>query len=296
MAVFHGYFDDSNKSDDPRANCVAFAGFIAPADSWKTFEPTWKSVLDRFEISHFHMADLKPCTGPFADKEKWKDTARSMDLLSALVGVIKDSNLQAFSACLWLSDFQQFAIDKQTNLDPEALVIYAAFIEVLRAYARSEPIEVTIDRMAKPNRTLGRAKDYALTDSWYPGIFDNRLLLPLPKEGKLSSVNVLPLQAADFLAWETTKAHENKIDWHRKVKYGTDAEKLGSSLFKWSLEKQMELMVRNNEKGPNPIWPVLQRRSLLALSDAVRIEASTWNYQTLCKAHEIRGGVWTPPS
>jgi hypothetical protein len=99
MAVFQGYFDDSNKSGDPRVNCVGFAGFIAPVDSWKTFEPAWKSVLDRFEITHFHMADLKPCTGPFSDKEKWKDAARETELLSALVGVIKDSNLQAFSAC-----------------------------------------------------------------------------------------------------------------------------------------------------------------------------------------------------
>ncbi len=77
--VLEAYFDDSGEDEQSVGGCVA------NADSWASFEPAWRAVLDQFYVEWFHARreHRKPGFPPM-------DEAERDEFRQALVGVLQD--------------------------------------------------------------------------------------------------------------------------------------------------------------------------------------------------------------
>ena len=86
--MLKAYFDDSGKNEQSVGGCVA------DLDSWASFEPAWRAVLDQFHIEWYHAVDFEGY-GP-ARKEHQKsnfppmEDAERAEFRHALVGVLQD--------------------------------------------------------------------------------------------------------------------------------------------------------------------------------------------------------------
>jgi hypothetical protein len=57
------YYDDSGTHDGSAA--VVYGGFIGHEDTWASFEPKWRAILQRERLKRFHLADCEAGEGEF---------------------------------------------------------------------------------------------------------------------------------------------------------------------------------------------------------------------------------------
>jgi hypothetical protein len=108
----------------------------------------------------------------------------------------------------------------------------------------------------------------------YAGDFDAKTLSPVAEGASFR--DLVELQAADFLAWEWRKSHEDRKEWWQKPDKPTDWNERWADFEDW-----ME-----HEKPRT-------RKSILALLERAQFTGFIWDYDRLCEAHERRGGVWS---
>jgi hypothetical protein len=137
-------------------------------------------------------------------------------------------------------------------------------------------ITIICDRVEQLPSKLEKAKIYAKSDTYYPGVTDLIQLSCL--NNGLSAKNFGPVQAADFAAWEIRKHHENQNEFWERGDRPTDPAEAQIHLTKW-----------HEEKVGSQLAP---RKSLDALLGEAAFDGIVWDYKVLCEAHEARGGVW----
>ncbi len=292
MAALKGYFDDSGDPADRNHSFFAIAGYVVEAAAWSKFETEWLAALQDFSAPYLHMKELHFCKGAFAEWDKTVPAVqeRINGFLARLVGVIRDAGLRGFGAVISLKDLARFNAEKGLAIDPKALAIYGAALE-LRQFDQTSDIKVVLDRMSGAHQAIDLAEKYGKTDRYYPFMSNFPTFTPLARNGATGSRNTPALQAADFLAWEVRKNWELKKTWFEEFDPRPDDPKWGNSLFQWYLRDRIQHMNRHGLTSIN-IPATLQRRSLTELADAAGAGGCLWVYKTLCDAHETRGGVW----
>jgi hypothetical protein len=204
MAVVSGYFDDSRDG-----KVLTLAGYVGGEPHWEVFEEQWAAVLDRFEVPYFHMKEFGDPNGVY---QKWlpaKDHYEEIKVFMAgLARAIGRSQLKGFGSILRLNDLDRFNAEKGQSLEPYPLAAYANMVWIGNANPKSV-INLTFDRTEQISSKLKKAKSYADSDRYYPGVANLIQLNPLNKG--LTWRNVRPLQAADFIAWEIRKASSEPI-------------------------------------------------------------------------------------
>lgn len=191
------YLDETGHTKDPNAFVVGMAGCVASLRSWDKFSSEWDETLEIFSISAFHMKDFAHFHGEFRG---WNEQKRRQ-LLDRLLGTIEAHVDVWVGALLPISEFMGLSVEQKIRLrDPyficlqdclHAAIIHAESIEA------HESLEVVVS-----------AHEEFAWDSygWVVGCAQQ-----LPGGARLESVtterpkNVLPLQAADLLAYELTK-------------------------------------------------------------------------------------------
>lgn len=88
---------------------------------------------------------------------------------------------------------------------------------------------------------------------------------------------MLPLQAADFIAYEIKKNIESRREWLN--------ESMNDDPETWQESERQWLTSRGFT------YPRL-RRSLAGLLDNVTVSAPVWDYRILCHLDDRRGGKW----
>ena len=58
------YFDESGTHGDSRFLIVA--GYVFEKDAYTSLEAEWRSMLAKYNLTHFHMSECAPCKGLFA--------------------------------------------------------------------------------------------------------------------------------------------------------------------------------------------------------------------------------------
>jgi hypothetical protein len=195
MVVLTGYLDDSGGVDATSDAC-AIAGYVGTESSWKLFETLWQKALDDHGAPYLHMREFTASKPPF----DWQETKRR-SFISALTSVIKASGLYCVGEVVRLTDTRRFNEERGLTLEPFPLAIYGCMMSL---YMR-DPLakyEIWIDKISKPQKKIRQAKDYA-GSSPYDDVSLNIKITPL--SGGMSFRNVLPMQAADFAAWEILK-------------------------------------------------------------------------------------------
>jgi hypothetical protein len=266
MAALTGYFDDSGDG-----KVLTLVGYVGGERHWEMFEEQWAAVLDRFEVPYFHMREFGDPEGVY---KKWlptKDHYKEIALFKAgLARAIGRSQLKGFGSILRLNDLDRFNAEKGLSLEPYPLAAYANMIWIGNANPKSA-INLIFDRTEHVSSKLKKAKRYADSDTYYPGVTD--LIQPYPLNKGLTWRNVRPLQAADFIAWEIRKHHLNQYDWWNDRP--NDLAMAVDDLERWAVSHQ-----------------VTARKSLEALLEESEVPGVLWDYTVLCEAHEARGGVW----
>jgi Protein of unknown function (DUF3800) len=219
MLMLTGYFDETGHSKDPTQRIVGMGGLLAPASKWETFESKWKRALREFDIPYFHMKEFAHSTDVFED---WK--GREIIRRKLFGKLIK-------------------AMESAYPIPVGATVpkdIYAATYNQYPGFPKDEPYRHTLDLcvagvigLRGAMGSLDESEKVAVVFSQHQE-FRNHVLRYYEKITKeldpfriISPVSfadmrdLVPLQAADIVAYELKKEHERRLYEPQKApRYG----------------------------------------------------------------------------
>jgi hypothetical protein len=277
VLMYKFYADNSGEAEDPQHKASSVAGFVATADNWKLFEQRWQqNVLDRFELDYMHMNEFKGYAGKFA---KFKGNRHEeIALFQAVCRAIRDSYLTPIGSSLRLADLRRFNQKHDQTLDDFAFNAHVC-AQLMKLLYGENLIETFFDRTNGVLRKLDLAEQYAESDPDCPGILDTIQLNALGKGETFRKV--LPIQAADFLAWELRRDMGDKDEW-----YGNFEADAKSKDYKNALAHMGRWAKANGKRLP------FHRQSLGTLARSTFPRLLTWTYDSFCSVHERRHGIW----
>jgi hypothetical protein len=184
-----------------------------------------------------------------------------------LMTVIKDHTKFCTQTTVLLDDLQRFNSDHRLDLDALSLGIYGCLLALQRTFPNGE-IEVIFDRFDLASSSIERAEHYLATDVSAP-----------PKQQPFMSTyslkkdeswrTVLPLQAADWIAWEMRKTCVDTLPWIEKKGHDLTADWI-NDFHNWSQQFAQE----NGRQFRN-------RKSFIALRESNPPRGFIWNYEQL---------------
>jgi hypothetical protein len=279
MVVLKAYFDDSGEEIDPAHKVCSLAGYIGDAKAWRRFEKEWPKALKEQNIEYFHSADLNAHVDIY--KHLRGQEAQKKSIHQAMGGAIKASRFRAgICSVIRLDDLRKFNADNNLSLDAYALNLYFCMIEIANKWPFTRT-EVILDRISKPHLKLDLAKRYLETDNT-GNKSASGFIMPTPLEKEYTFRNILPIQAADYLAWECRKDVLLKSEWFEETKPNIQDKDWASSAQIWV-----------NSKGHS--FPH-NRGSMAHLLSSTKASGYIWDYAALQVATEHRKGPWPSPS
>lgn len=195
-----GFFDDSGKESDVSNRIVCAAGYIAAGNTfWNSFQEMWKNTLLMHGLDSLHMKEVMFSGSTKEPYSKW-DWQKKRQVLEDFSVAIKASRLVGFGVAV--------DADVWRDLPPELTKIEGTaqefcftrliklIVERLKNSLADESISIMFD--CDEGFTPPRFKRYLRIRDRYPS--DKRFLNSF---GVGEPSVYLPLQAADFLAWES---------------------------------------------------------------------------------------------
>jgi hypothetical protein len=210
MAALTVHFDDSGTH--PESPVAVIGGWIAPPQQWKKFTKEWNKAKLEYGFEEFHTADFmfNGKDSEFADKDEWNENKKKI-VLRRLESIITQRASQGFCLRVVKKDHAEIIPQKlkcTVGQFPYTYALRAAmgFVEKWRKkIGITEPTEYIFDAMATgPAKTeINRVFEEAI-----------RIDGALHKYGIYKechsfrdSKEILPLQAADMLAWLSLRAY-----------------------------------------------------------------------------------------
>jgi len=205
--MLNAYFDESGDDTDQRIKIVGMAGCLAPVQKWEVFEREWQSILDAAGIRYFHMKEFAHSVGEFATG--WKgDEQKRTRLYGALWETIEKVTPMFFGCFIPMEYYRQVLSDEQRRqLGSAYFVTYQTcmslvFMVALRGNG-SERVATIFDDKSGVQHYLDAFYDYILKHHNFQG----RIPRPIRQDMR----TVLPLQAADIVAYESHKEYERRL-------------------------------------------------------------------------------------
>ena len=185
---------------------------------------------------------------------------------------MEDIKLQGIVSIVKLDDLNRFNKERNINVDALALNLFTCMIFAGQLFPKTKKnkiVEMIIDKLEKPSIVINKAREYAKTDLLFSDDCKHIDLHPL--HPYLSYKDVIPIQAADFLAWEARKDIDTKTNWWAKYKDIEDIKKLCGYDYNRFL------------------YP---RRSFENLMKSLPPEGMFWNYEKLVRLDYARNHIW----
>jgi hypothetical protein len=275
MAVIKGYADDSRPND----RIWAVGGYAGNELQWERFEELWPKMLERHGVPYFHMREMADPNGVYAKwhpfKDHYDEVAAFFADMTKVIG--EECFLRAFFSITRVKDLERFNAETGLSLQAYPMAAYGCMLGIANDL-QGLTIEIIFDHVEKISSKLAAATEYLESDSYYPGV--NDLVVPIPLNQKTTFRELAPLQAADFLTWEVQKNHLNIEDWFLQPNKPVEQEDRSEHLDDWSLQKYGTLRPKT-------------RKSLEALIDSgAPAVGMIWDYDNLYDAHRAREGVW----
>lgn len=203
MVQYVAYFDDSGHPNDQ--DVVLVAGFVSTKEQWHLFERDWRQVLDPLGIDVFHMAD-------FEGSPRWsrfqKDvTVERLARTVATRAQFLIAHVVPMAAYRTINE--EYAFEQEIGA-PYALAARTAARSLNEWKARQPGRDEVLLVFEHGSKHKGDFIEVMKRDG-----------LPTPS---FAAKECLPLQAADFLAWETFNRWKNP-----------------SGPMRWSLDKLLDV-------------------------------------------------------
>lgn len=212
MLMLTAYLDETGRSRDDVQKFVGMAGFVAPALNWEFFEPAWRAALKSFDIDHFHMREFAHSKGTF---KGWEEKQRQ-DLFGKLLRVINESGAMPVGSILRLDEFRNLLKASREHLpDPYyiCMVNCIGIISAVVAHTGADKPALVFSEQAEFKSNALRLFDQVMRNFQ----FARRVLPPAFSDMR----EVVPLQAADIVAYEMQKEYERLLYRpDNKARYG----------------------------------------------------------------------------
>jgi hypothetical protein len=278
LAVLKGFFDDSRT--DPKKGTASWVvgGYLGDYLHWEGYNGLWPMALANHEVPYYHGKEFLDPRGPY---QKWQPLyahgKEIADFMGDLIKVIGQSGLRGFASVVRQPDLDRFNREKGLQLEPYPLAVYGCMIAITNEYA-FEHMELFFDAVEQVDSKLCTARRYADSDSYRKDDKFGRMLLnPLTK--CFGFEKIIELQAADFIAGDFRKQHLSVDEWFKLEGKPQTFEERGDHFGEWTLQKY-------GTKTPS------LRKSLQAVVERTPHVLFVWDYDNLCEAHRVRGGVW----
>jgi hypothetical protein len=199
--MLRSYWDEGGSSADPGCRFMGIVGLVASTEGWERFGPMWKGALDDFGLTHFHMKDFAHWKGQFADRSLWQEPRRRElvgRLLDAIAAAVPRIHGGVMDLTAWraLTDEERgYFIDPWYPCMQECVRLASVYAQV-----DGEDVEFVFSQHSEFG---GRAKLLweTIKASKHRPVVDKLGPFSMP-----DMRNVLPLQAADLVAYEYIKA------------------------------------------------------------------------------------------
>jgi uncharacterized protein DUF3800 len=204
MFMFTAYFDESGTHHG--SHVVVVAGYLSADEQWGRFCDEWQSVLDDYKIDYFHMTDFENRRKQF---KNMLDSDRRR-LLERLIAFIKIRQRIGFAVTFDLAVYNEM-IQEFADLPLKqpyafcALTLMGRIRAWLRKHSYDEYVAYVYESGAKHAGQVHSAYNYWMRQGELARIMRIGSMVFGDKR------DVLPLQAADILAYETWKEVSNTI-------------------------------------------------------------------------------------
>jgi hypothetical protein len=202
-----------DESGTDAANRVAVVGgYIGQTNEWRLFEQDWTPILRKrpYRVKLMHRADLESWHGEFTEERGW-NLDRRKALLQELHPIIKSRTITALGTAVIKQDFEEVMPDWLKQ-----------FFGGVYGWCAHECVVSARMWCMRPNRDYRRpinwvfecgAEGFGRVQAMFDELRQNPELGPAYRIGSLafSGKDVVPLQAADTLAYEIFKQAENQI-------------------------------------------------------------------------------------
>lgn len=205
--VLQAYVDDTNKSGEP---VFALGGLVAPVENWLRFSDAWDAKLrESPAIEYFKASEAAALAGPFRD---WKVIDRDRKV-SALVSIINGHAINYLGCAVVKRDWQEvFQGQMSKTMDSPVFFAYMRIITNLinTMYYSADLRDAVEFIFDEENQTIYRE----ILNFWlaarveYKARFRRRMGNdPIMRDDR----KVLPLQAADLIAWTFGKMSDASL-------------------------------------------------------------------------------------
>jgi Protein of unknown function (DUF3800) len=198
LVMLAAYFDESYSDTPPRT--LAVAGYLSSAEQWSRFEGEWQEFLQRYQIQNpFHMTDFMAGRGQFRGWSRQKHD-RCIESYCSIIN--RRTNLRisiGFDLSVYEDEMRRFS-----DIGPYGFCVFEWMQEAERFMDRNDirgPIAYVFEDGS------GFGNQIFNTMVW---IKRRKVMRERYRLGSFSFADkraVLPLQAADILAWESRSHH-----------------------------------------------------------------------------------------
>jgi len=209
VASYIAYFDESGTHDGSEA--VAVAGYVSTADRWVDFAAEWQAALNDDSLDLFHMSDLSVGAPPF---DKWT-TVRRRQRFQRYLRIIERHALASVGIVIPRKAFDATFTPRLRAICGGAYGLAAAacfmdLAETLRDGKLDGGVSYVFESGAKGRREIEKVFEANYRDLRQREV---HRLVSLRFDDKR---RLLPLQAADVLAYELYRHLPRQLGWEAR--------------------------------------------------------------------------------
>jgi Protein of unknown function (DUF3800) len=182
-----GYFDESGSFEEP-PHIFCLAGYIVCSAQAKVMDAAWGEVLQEYKLPYFHMVDCAHGNKPFNNLEKEERSA----IAKKMIELIKAHTIEGWAV---IAKREQFRTS-ESNPDPYSALVQLCII-ALNSFMQGQRIDGPVAYIFETgHKNKGNAYNHV-----------GHMVRSIPGASftfaAKQSAHIL--QAADILAWQTTK-------------------------------------------------------------------------------------------
>jgi hypothetical protein len=241
MIFVEGYFDESGDLDDP-PGIFCVAGYFISTEASGLMDAEWRCVLEEYKLPYFHMVDCAHGSPPFSHLNPTERT----EVVKRLIALVKAYTAEGFSVFARADAYEKS--EDHPNVYSECA---SACVSALRRMLEERGIDGSIAYFFEQgHKNKGSAYNHIARGIKRP----SDTLTFAAKE------NVRLLQAADLLAWQSTKYAK---DWLYPTVAGAPTKRPPRKDFASLMEHRhifMHMSMKNSEKTMGiELWPLSER-------------------------------------
>jgi hypothetical protein len=259
MLMVEGYFDESGDLDDsPGVFCVS--GYFIETEAAKAMDAEWLAVLEKYQLSFFHMVD---CAHGNAEFQHLSKVERDQ-VVRDLIGLIKKYTLEGFSILAKSDSYKSHL---------EAPDVYSdcasGCVRAVQSFLKMNRVEGSVAYFFESGHK-NSSTAYSYVGPLLKRDVDSVVFAPKQQ--------VRLLQAADLLAWQSTKYAKDYF--YARIR-GEEPKRAPRKDFLSLMEHShiFAYMGANGEKESMgaEIWPMSKRAQYTtSLSMEKKIELVHW--------------------